>query len=124
MDTHEMIKILRENLGLSQEVLAEKVGYKDRSSIAKVEAGLVDLSQSKIALFADALGVSPARLMGIDENNPPAQVDEGIWKSICANKTKLMLAAWVAGLDHEELLQVAKVLSAILGKEIPPSALE
>lgn len=124
MDTHEMIKILRENLGLSQEVLAEKVGYKDRSSIAKVEAGLVDLSQSKIALFADALGVSPARLMGIDKNNPPAQVDEGIWKSICANKTKLMLAAWVAGLDHEELLQVAKVLSAILGKEIPPSALE
>lgn len=123
MEIHEMIKSLREAHGLSQEALAEKVGYKDRSSIAKVEAGLVDLAQSKISAFADALEVSPAYLMGWDEN-PPAHIDEGTWKSICADKTKLMLAAWVAGLDHEQLLQVAKVLSAILGKEIPPSALE
>ena len=55
METHEVIKQLREQRGMSQDALAEKVGYKDRSSIAKVEAGLVDLSQSKIAAFAKAL---------------------------------------------------------------------
>lgn len=69
METHENIKRLRESLGLSQETLAEKVGYKDRSSIAKIESGLVDLSQSKIALFASALNVTPAQLMGLD--TPP-----------------------------------------------------
>ena len=68
METHENIKHLREKNGLSQEKLAELVGYKDRSSIAKIEAGLVDLSQSKIALFANALNVTPAYLMGIDES--------------------------------------------------------
>ena len=68
MDTHENIKALREKQGLSQEALAEKIGYKDRSSIAKIEAGLVDLSQSKIAAFAKALGVTPAYLMGIADN--------------------------------------------------------
>ena len=68
METHEVIKQLREQRGMSQDALAEKVGYKDRSSIAKVEAGLVDLSQSKIAAFAKALGVSPAILIGVGED--------------------------------------------------------
>ena len=67
METHENIKSLREKRGMSQETLAAKTGYKDRSSIAKVESGKVDLSQSKIAAFAAALGVTPAELMGIED---------------------------------------------------------
>lgn len=67
METHENIKRLREERGLSQEVLAEKVGYSDRSSIAKIEAGKVDLSQSKIAAFAAVLNVTPAQLMGLTD---------------------------------------------------------
>ena len=70
METFENIKYLREKRGLSQEELASMVGYKDRSSIAKVESGLVDLSQSKIAAFADALGVTPAQLMCIAPETP------------------------------------------------------
>lgn len=65
MNTFENIKKLREARGLSQTDLACKVGYKDRSSIAKIEAGDINLTQSKIAAFADALGVTPAELMGI-----------------------------------------------------------
>lgn len=68
METHQIIKALREQQKISQEELAAKVGYKDRSSIAKVEAGKVDLSQTKIAAFAAALGVTPAQLMGIDKD--------------------------------------------------------
>lgn len=73
METHENIKRLRDALGLSQEVLAEKVGYTDRSSIAKIEAGKVDLTQSKIAAFAAALNVTPAQLMGFDSSDLSAQ---------------------------------------------------
>ena len=69
METHENIKYLRERLGLSQEALAARVGYTDRSSIAKIEAGKVDLTQSKIAAFAAALSVTPAQLMGISDND-------------------------------------------------------
>lgn len=71
METNENIKYLREKLGLSQEALAEMVGYSDRSSIAKIEAGKVDLSQSKIAAFAAALSVTPAQLMGLDNATTP-----------------------------------------------------
>lgn len=66
MDTHEIIKYYREKLGLSQSALADLTGYKDRSSIAKIESGGVDLPQSKIALFAKAFHISPAQLMGIE----------------------------------------------------------
>ena len=79
MELHEMIRHLREERGLSQGVLAEMVGYRDRSSIAKVEAGKVDLSQSKIAAFATALGVTPAYLMGIKENSSEMTLPSNIF---------------------------------------------
>ena len=68
---YQNIKDLRCKLGLSQEELARKTGYTDRSSIAKIEAGRVDLTQSKIAAFAEALGVTPAYLMGWEDSKQP-----------------------------------------------------
>ena len=62
---YENIKMLRESKGLSQDALAELTGYTSRSSIAKIEKGLVDLPQSKIIAFAKALGVTPIELMGV-----------------------------------------------------------
>ena len=50
----------------SQEDLARKVGYKDRTIISKIESGSVDLSQSKIAEFAKVFGITPGKLMGND----------------------------------------------------------
>lgn len=58
---------LRKQAGLTQQELANKVGYKSKSAINKIELGLRDISQSKIVLFANALNVSPAYLMGIEE---------------------------------------------------------
>lgn len=49
------IKKLREELNLSQTELAHMVGYKDKTAIAKIEAGKVNLPQSKISAFAQAL---------------------------------------------------------------------
>lgn len=69
---YENIKRLRLQKGWSQQRLADMVGYSDRSSIAKIESGLVDLSRSKIEEFADALGVSPVKLMGIEETDKKA----------------------------------------------------
>lgn len=61
---YENIKNRRESLNLSQEQLAERTGYTSRSSIAKIEKGLVDLPLSKIEVFADALETTPSELMG------------------------------------------------------------
>ena len=64
LDLYKNIKIKREQLGISQEKLAKLTGYTSRSSIAKIEKGQVDLSQTKIELFAKALRTSPSELLG------------------------------------------------------------
>ena len=62
----ERIKALRLEKGWSQHELAMRMGYADRSAITYIEKGKRDLSQSKIAQFADVFGVSPSHLMGLD----------------------------------------------------------
>lgn len=60
------IRNRRIELGMSQEELAQKMGYTSRSTIAKIEAGKNDIPQSKIQAFAAALNTTPGRLMGWD----------------------------------------------------------
>jgi len=66
LDTYKNIKLLRKQKGWTQEELATRMGYTDRSTIAKIEAGKVDLQRSKIFEFAKVFGVSPSDLMGDD----------------------------------------------------------
>jgi len=54
----------REELNLSQDELAKKLGYRTRSSINKIEKGVNDIPQSKIKAFAIALDTTPEYLMG------------------------------------------------------------
>lgn len=65
MHTGEIIRTLREKQGMSQEALAARLGYKDRSSIAKIESGKVDLSQSKLEQLSRVFRVSIPDLMGL-----------------------------------------------------------
>lgn len=62
----ERIKARREQLQLSQDELAKKLGYKSRSSINKIEMDSRNLTQSKIKAIADALDTTPSYIMGWD----------------------------------------------------------
>lgn len=64
---YDNIRIRRESLGMTQEELANALGYKSRSTIAKIESGENDITQSKISAFAKALRTTPAALMGWDD---------------------------------------------------------
>ena len=67
IDLYRNIKHFRIRMGLSQKELAEKLGYKSPSTIAKIECGENDITQSKILAFAKALNTTPADLMGWTE---------------------------------------------------------
>ncbi len=77
MTIYERIKYLRESLNMSQQELAEKVGYKDKSAISKVERGDRDINQTMIMKYAKALGVSPTYILygkeAETQKNPPAE---------------------------------------------------
>ena len=69
MKTHEIIRSIREAQGMSQAELATRLGYTDRSSIAKIETGKVDISQTKLLQMAEVFGVPIHTLLGLE---PPA----------------------------------------------------
>lgn len=60
------IREKREAIGMTQEELAAKLGYKNKSSIAKIETGANDIVQSKVIEFANVLHTTVSYLMGWD----------------------------------------------------------
>ena len=64
----ERIYKIRTEKGLTQDELATAVGYKSRSTIAKIESGERDAPQTMIVALAKALGTTPSYLMGWDDD--------------------------------------------------------
>lgn len=58
------IRKRREELGMTQQELADKLGYSSKSTINKIENGTNDITQSKIKAFAKALNTTVPELMG------------------------------------------------------------
>ncbi|MDL2235288.1 XRE family transcriptional regulator [Christensenellaceae bacterium OttesenSCG-928-L17] len=74
----ENVRKRRVELDMSQDKLASMLGYKSRSTIAKIEVGENDLTQSKINKMAAALDTTPAYLMGWEANVPGiTQLEDG-----------------------------------------------
>ena len=72
------IMVRRQQLGLTQEELAFRMGYKTKSAINKNELGINDVSQTKVVKFAEALHTSVAYLMGWEDEEKPTVQDDGL----------------------------------------------
>lgn len=68
MTIGKRIKERRQELKLSQRDLAAKLGYSDHTTLTRIEADKVDISQSRIKQLSTVLGVSVGYLMGWEEN--------------------------------------------------------
>lgn len=99
MTIGERIKARREELKMSQDDLAKRLGYKSRSSINKIEADQRSLRQSKIKAIADALETTPDYIMGWDDE-----------KKDLADNSKVECPAymieWLMTLTPDEFLDV------------------
>lgn len=65
----ERVKNRRISLGMSQTELAELLGFKDKSSICRIEKDERKLPQSMIVKLANVLNTTPAYIMGWEEEN-------------------------------------------------------
>lgn len=77
---YDNIRKRRKELGMTQSQLAAKMHYADKSMIAKIEKGIVDLPQSRIEAFAKVLHTSPAALMGWTAAQEPADTSGNLVK--------------------------------------------
>lgn len=79
MTIGERVKAARERKGFTQDELAHKLGYKSRSSINKIEKER-DIPRSMIVKLAEILDVTPAYLMGWDEEKKDKSNISAIYK--------------------------------------------
>lgn len=102
------IKARREELRISQEELAKKLGYKSRSSVNKIELDSRNLTQSKIKAIADALETTPSYIMGWEETSPAG----GMTGEADAQRARIEKAiAMLSAENKEQLLQYAEFLA-------------
>lgn len=71
MTIGDRVKELREQQRMTQQELAEKLGYKSKTSVAHIEGGR-DIPRSMVVKLAEILKTTPSYLMGWEENNAPA----------------------------------------------------
>lgn len=108
MSLGQNIRIYREQLGMSQSELASALGYKDRSTIAKIENGTNDLTQSKIAAIAEVLKTSPSALMGWEGINAEQLTDGEL------SEVKRSLIQFAQSLTDEQAALALRVLRSIV----------
>jgi transcriptional regulator with XRE-family HTH domain len=109
----------RKALGLTQGELADKMGYKSKSTINKIELGINDIPQSKIVLFADALHTTPAYLMGWEEpETQGSKDDEDLQEYLehLKNRPEMrMLFSTLKGATKEDVERAVKIIEALRG---------
>lgn len=79
---------------MSQQDLADAMGYKTRSTIAKIESGENDVTQKRLAKFAEVLDTTVESLMGI--STPPAALTT-TYTTISSDKRNKAVAIILAG---------------------------
>lgn len=109
----QRIKERRAALGLSQRDLAEMLGYSHHSTVARIESGAVDLSQSRLVQFADALQTTPALLMGW-EKEPEDLAD--LAAAILQDTDLLVMIEKIRGLSIPDREAVRAVVDALATK--------
>ena len=69
------IKQRRQELDWTLRDLADRMGYKNHSSIVRIENDEIDLPASKLEAFADVLGVDVGYLLSLDDEKSESDVD-------------------------------------------------
>lgn len=95
-EIYKRIRERRIELGLTVEELAQRMGYKDKSSISKIENGKADIPQSKVVAFAKALNTTTAYLIGAESDNT-IQLPSNIIPVPPASKTVPLLGTIACG---------------------------
>ena len=105
------LNMIRRSLGLSENEVAEKAGYKNGAIITAIENGTKSVEDSKIKDIANALGVSISQLVGYRR----IEISEKGWPRLTeSEKTALFLFAPVIEVldkeDFDRLIDYALLL--------------
>lgn len=117
MKIGDRIKYRRIELGMSQDELARRLGYRSRSSINKIEKDASGLPQTKIAAIASVLQTTPSYIMGWEEVQ---QKNSTLAELTVRMRTDENFASAVKGisqLNPEQLASIMQVVEVYLSQK-------
>jgi transcriptional regulator with XRE-family HTH domain len=106
----EKILKRRTELGLTQEELADRMGYKSKSSINKIELGLNDIPQSKVVKFSEVLDCSIAYLMDWEQIQKNNDIQTDIVVRMRTDEEFYEVVKRIYELDREKLISLRQLL--------------
>ena len=112
MKIGERIKLRRQELEWSQRELAAKMNYNHHSTLARIESGQVDVTQSRIVQFAEVLGVSVAYLMGWEETQKQNDILSDIILTLREDSELLDIVEKITKLDAEKRAALKPLINA------------
>ena len=102
---------------MSQDELAEKMGYRSRSTIAKIENGVNDVVQTNIVKFAEILRTTPAYLMGWEKVQQKNSILADLTIRMRTDEEFCSIVEGLNQLDDIQLASVKQVVDAFLSKK-------
>ncbi len=117
----ENVKRRRLELNLSQQELADAMGYRSRSTIAKIEAGENNVPESKIDRFAQALYTTSEYLMTGQEAQKSAVLMDGYDMDAPHKNVVIVLAG---GKSSRNMNNIPNQFVNVLGKPVIMYCLE
>lgn len=108
------IKARRQELKITQREMAARLGYNDHTSITRIEAGKVDLPQSRVAKIAEVLGVTPGYIMGWDQE--PEDLG-ALAAMVLKDPATLRLVKNFIALDETDRLTVSALVDSLAEKK-------
>lgn len=118
------IKKRRFELNMTQQDLASAMGYKTRSTIAKIESGENDVTHKKLAKFAEVLDTSIEALMGISENHGKNVLPEVTSTDLSPNRNRNVAIILAGGKSIRNHKNIPNQFIDIHGKPIIVYCLE
>lgn len=113
MKIGERIKLRRQELEWSQRELAAKMNYSHHSTLARIESGQVDVTQSRIKQFSEVLGVSIAYLMGWEEDDKKNDTISDVVVRMRTDETFMSAVENLYKLDNDKLETINQMLTTL-----------
>lgn len=117
MTIGQRIKQRREELEMSQEELATKLGFKSRSSINKIELDKQAPRQHMIKAIADALNTTVTYILGVDEEAEKQEQELCDLFSMCYGKESYAIVQKFLKLDQNDKGVVNTMIDSLLSAE-------
>ena len=110
IDMGKLIRARRKELGMTQEELALKIGYKTKVAVYKIEKGERKLPSDKITVTAEALGIDPNYLSNWNERGTSS---EPVVRDTKSSQSRRMIAYWLQTAPDSQINAVAALIEAI-----------